>query len=107
MSLLSLALFTLHTDDCRSTDPDMFPLKYSDDIVILDAFKRLPSAAGAFASSRKSNHLHLKASRTTGMVIDSLRNLTPPSNLTADGQAVEQVDECRYLSTITGHGLHF
>ncbi len=52
-SVLSPALFTLHTDDCRSTDPDMFALKHSDDTVILDAFKRLLSAAGAFASCRK------------------------------------------------------
>lgn len=85
----------------------MFSLKYSDDTVILDAFKRLLSAAGAFASWRKSNHLHLKASKTKGMVIDFPCNLTPPSNLTADSQAVEQVDECKCLSAITGHGLHF
>lgn len=77
-SVLPPALFALHTDDCRSTDPDMFSLKYSDDTVILDACKRLLSAAGAFVSWRKSNHLHLKASKTKGMVIDFMCNLTPP-----------------------------
>lgn len=96
-SVLSPALFTLHTDDCRSTDPDTFPLKHSDDTVIQGPFKRLLSAAGASASWRKSNHLDLRASKTTGMVIDFPCNLTPPSHLTADSQAIEQVDECKYL----------
>lgn len=94
-SVLSPQLFTLHTDDCRRTDPDMFSLKYSDDTIILDAFRRLLGAAGAFASWRKSNHPDLKASKTKGMVIDLACNLTPLSNLTVDSQTIKQVDECK------------
>lgn len=87
---LSPALFTLHTDNCRSADPDASSLKCSDGIVILHAFKRLLSATGALASWWKSNHLNLKASKTKGMLIDFLCNLTPLSNLTADSETIEQ-----------------
>lgn len=85
----------------------MFSLKYYDDSVILDTFKRLLSAASAFVTWRKKSYLDLKASKTKGMVIDLLCILTPPSNFTADSQTLEQVGECKYLSTITGHKLHF
>ncbi len=83
----------------------MFSLKHSDDTVILDAFKRLLSAASAFASCRKKQSPPSES-------IQNKRNgyglpVKPPSNLTADSQAFEQVDECRYLSAVTGHGLHF
>lgn len=65
-------------------------LKYCDDTVSLNAFKRLLSATGALASWWKSNHLNPKVSKTKGMVIESLRNLTLPSNLTMESKAIQQ-----------------
>lgn len=106
-SVLSPALFTLHTDDCRSTDPDMLTVKYSDDTVILDAFKRLPSAVGALASRRKKQSPPSESIQNKRNGYRLLCNLTPPMNLTADRQAIEQVDKCGHLSNRTGHGLHF
>lgn len=46
-------------------------------------------------------------SKTKGKVVDFPCNLTPSSNLTADSQAIEQVDKGRYFNTISGPGLHF
>lgn len=65
-------------------------LKDCDDSVILNAFKRLLSASGALASWWKSNHLNLKVSKTKGTVIEFLRNLTLPSNLTVESKMIQQ-----------------
>lgn len=58
--------------------------------VIRGALKSLPSAVGALRPGGKSNHLYPRASKTTGAVIDFLRvTRHPPSNLTAESQAIE------------------
>lgn len=53
-------LFTLHRSDCGSTD-----------------WCSLWNTNRAFASWSKSNHLHLRASKTTGKVVDFPWTLTP------------------------------
>ena len=40
-SVISPVLYTLYTNDCRSTNPDITYIKYSDDTVIMDSTDKL------------------------------------------------------------------
>lgn len=72
-SVISPVLFTLYTDDCRSSDPEMLYIKYSDDRVIIDTTNsnnRISKEIHNFAGWCENYYLDLNPSKTKEMLGD-------------------------------------
>ena len=88
-TVISPVLFTLYTDDCRSPDPDMLFIKYSDDTVIVDTTNsdsRIIEVMDGFAEWCNNNFLDLNPSKTKELLVDFRRAPpTPPPALEING----------------------
>lgn len=72
-SVISPVLYTLYTNDCRSNNPDITYIKYSDDTVIIDTTNspgQLQSEMDSFAGWCRQNCLDLNTSKTKELIID-------------------------------------
>ncbi|KAJ8365311.1 hypothetical protein SKAU_G00141420 [Synaphobranchus kaupii] len=92
-SVISPVLFTLYTDNCRSSDLDIIYIKYLDDTVILDTTNlegRLQTEMDRFSEWCRGNYLDLNASKTKELVIDYRREHSTISALEVNDQIIEQ-----------------
>lgn len=109
-SVISPVLFTLYTDDCRCSDPEMLYIKYSDDTVIIDTTNsnnRVSREIHTFAGWCENNYLDLNTSKTKEMLVDFRRDQPPAPTLEVNGQIIERVEEYKYLGTTIDHKLTF
>lgn len=108
-SVISPLLFTLYTDNCRSSTPGITYIKYSDDTVIMDTTNTdglLQKELDSFALWCRDNCLDLNTSKTKEMVIDFRhRYLTP--TLSVNTETIERVESYKYLGTIMDYKLTF
>jgi hypothetical protein len=102
--VLSPALFTLYTSDCRCTAKDTLQVKFSDD-TSLTGFITTSEASYRCAVEKlvgwcRNNHLLLNVSKTKEMVVDFRREAPPPRPLVINGEEVEIVSEYKYLGSV-------
>lgn len=106
---MSLGLYTLHTNDCKSTNRGIMYIKYSNDTLIMDSTKslgQLQAEMDIYAEWCRKNCRDLNISKTKELVVDfHKRTFQHPhsvSNLPTD-----KVISCRYLGIIIDHRLSF
>ena len=108
-TVLSPALFTVYTNDCKGTDITHV-IKYSDDTAIEDLsncdevyFKQVDQ----FYSWCQDNYLDLNVSKTKELVIDFRKNPVSIPDLYINGEKVERVSAYKYLGVIVDERLDF
>ena len=109
-TVLAPVLFTLYTNDMRSTSEFSKLYKYSDDSALTDFsesdehFNKQVKEVYAWC---QNNYLQLNVGKTKEMVFESGRERANVDELTIDGKVVERVDEQMYLGTLIDHKLSF
>ena len=109
-TVLAPILFTLYTNDLRSSSPLSKLYKYSDDAALTDfsqceeLFEREVDTLSTWC---KENHLALNIKKTKEMVIESGKANVSVNELSIDGEKVERVEEFRYLGTVIDSKLNF
>ena len=109
-TVISPFIFTLYTNDCRSRDDKQLTIKFSDDTAVVDltdSEAHFESSVRDFSEWCKENYLELNVGKTKEMVVDFRMNRTDVGTLQIDGQAVERVEEYRYLGTVIDHQFKF
>ena len=108
-TVLTLALFTMYTNDCQGTTKTPI-VKYSDDTAIEDLSNSDSvyfSEVNKFSAWCKENYLDLNIVKTKEMVVDFRKNPPPVPELIIDDVVVERVAEYRYLGTVLDNNLTF
>lgn len=109
-SVISPLLFTLYTNDCRSSTPGITCIKYSDDTVIMDTTNTdglLQTELDSFSLWCRDNCLDLNVARTKEMQICFHHgHLTSPT-LTVNNETIEKVHSYKYLGSIIDDKLTF
>ena len=109
-TVLAPVLFTLYTNDLRSTSELSKLYKYSDDSALTDFsesdehFNKQVKEVYAWC---QDNYLELNVGKTKEMVMESGRERSNVDELKIDGKVVERVDEQMYLGTLIDHKLTF
>ena len=126
--VMSPALFTLYTSDCQLTDAsqNVVQIKFSDDTSITGLIAEKKTVKDQAADSHThdkdiesayreavekmatwctNNFLELNVKKTKELVIDFRRKPVPPQPLVINGEAVEIVEEFKYLGTILDNKL--
>ena len=102
--VLSPALFTLYTSDCRCTARDTLQVKFSDDTsltgLITTSENSYRCAVEKLVGWCNDNHVLLNVSKTKEIVVDFRRDPPPPRPLVINGEEVEIVGEYKYLGSI-------
>lgn len=91
-SVISPVLYTLYTNDCRSTNPGITYIKYCDDTVIMDTTNsqvQLQSEMDIFAEWCRRNCLDLNASKTKELVVDFREGPSITPTLLINNQPIE------------------
>ena len=95
-------LFTLYTDDCVSSHPNQFLVKFSDDTVILSLLKSdsniLSHTAGVdkFIDWCDQHHLKVNVNKTEEVIIDP-RSIGDHSMISVHDHNIKQVSSYKYL----------
>ena len=109
-TVLSPVLFTLYTNDCRSS-VNCPLIKYSDDTALQDlsnSHENFVSQVEIFTKWCRENFLDLNVKKTKEMVIDfRTASRTEIPNLFIEGSQVERVQQYKYLGTIIDDKLNF
>ena len=108
-TVLSPALFTLYTDDCRGTETTPV-IKYSDDSAIEDLSNSDEvyfSQVERFCAWCKEHYLNLNVSKTKELLIDFRKSPSSVPDLVIDGEKVERVSDFKYLGVIVDENLDF
>ena len=96
---------------CRSSRENRFILKYADDSVIVSLLKDNETGHGPivqeFVDWCEQSFLQLNISKTKNMHIDFRRQTKDKEPVSIRGQAVECVDNYKYLGTIIDNKLSF
>lgn len=87
--VISLVLFPLYTDDCRSSDPDMTLIKYLEDTVIMDTCNSETSRLQSTGFPSGVARTTWISTQTRYLVIDFRRDPPPNSALEINGQVSE------------------
>ncbi len=99
--VLSPLLFILYTDDCRSTLPNCYLVKYADDTVLLSLWSGPSQNHGpALQEWCDSSHLELNVSKTKEMMVtfsNKQRDLAAAVTTFIHGKPVELVEEYKYI----------
>ena len=102
--VLSPALFTLYTSDCRCTARDTLQVKFSDDTsltgLVTMSENSYRCAVEKLVGWCIDNHLFPNVSKTKEIVVDFRRDPPPPRPLVINGEEVEIVGEYKYLGSI-------
>ena len=109
-TVISPFVFTLYTNDCRSTRKDTAIIKFSDDTAIVDKSEDVSAfeeEVRKFSSWCQTNHLELNVGKTKEMVVDFKRQKSDIPPLDIHGQTVERVTEYKYLGTVIDNKLTF
>ena len=105
--VLSPLLFTLFTNDCRSSHDSVVLVKFSDDTTVSGLISKSDETAyrgevEGMVSWCEENNLLLNVTKTKEIVVDFRTVKTPTTPLIINDQAVEQVDSFKFLgSTIS------
>jgi hypothetical protein len=110
--VLSPILFTLYVEDMRTTLPNMDILKYADDTIIMEHIckgeaSNLQSELQQIVAWCDSNHLVINTGKTKEMLFTNARHEPCPPDIYIHGQALERVDEYKYLGTTVTSKLKF
>ena len=107
--MLSPLLFTLFTNDCRSSSSSTLIFKFSDDTIIEGLITNADESAYREEVERAvdwctNNDLELNVAKTKEMIIDFRKNKTamPPLPI---GEQVELVDSFKFLGTTIANTL--
>ena len=108
--VLSPLLFTLFTNDCRSTDSSVHVLKFSDDTTIVGLVSDANENAYRQEVKRvvdwcSDNDLELNVSKTKEMIVDFRVKKNPLTPLEINGEVVEQVPAFKFLGTMISNDL--
>ena len=102
--VLSPALFTLYTSNCRCTAKDTLQVKFSDDTsltgLITTSENSYRCAVEKLVGWCNDNHLLLNVSKTKEIVVDFRRDPPTPRPLVINGEEVEIVGEYKYLGSV-------
>lgn len=98
----SPVLFTLYTNDCKSSNPQNRIIKFSDDTIILSLLtvSDLPSVyyneVNVFKDWCKNHHLRLNSDKTKEMIFDP-KMVGSHDPVIIDGKQIDQVNSFKYL----------
>ena len=98
----SSLLFTLYTDDCVSSNPNQFVIKFSDDTVILSLLKSNSnidshtSGVDNFTEWCDQHHLRINVNKTQEIIVDP-RSIGDHSMIAVHDHNIEQVSSYKYL----------
>ena len=109
-TVLAPVLFTLYTNDMRTTSKMSKLYKYSDDSALTDfseSDEHFDKQVKEVYAWCQENYLELNVGKTKEMVIESGREKASVNDLKIDGKAVERVDEQMYLGTLIDNKLSF
>lgn len=100
----SALLFTLYTDDCRSTSKNQYVLKYSDDTVLLtlltdsDSSDLHQQGVNKIAIWSKNNALEINTKKTEEIVFSSKSIIINP--IIINNELIKQVQSYKYLGVM-------
>ena len=101
--VISPILFILYTNQCRCIKPDCLMIKFADDTVlagfITDSDLNYKQAISDLVGWCDSHHLYLNTSKTKEVVIDFRKNKTIVQPVQIRSEAIEHVDQYKYLGT--------
>ena len=109
--VLSASLFTLYTSDINANDNDCVIVKYADDTIIAGLLTdgaselRYKQEVDKFVAWCDKNFLNLNVKKTKEMVIDFRKNTTTHDPVIIKGEAVELVNEYKYLGCMLNNHL--
>ena len=109
-TVISPFIFTLYTNDCRSTHEEQRTIKFSDDTAVVDFTESeeiFSNSVRDFSEWCEKNFLELNVGKTKEMVVDFKTNRTDVGALQIKGQTVERVTEYRYLGTVVDEKFKF
>ena len=109
-TVISPFIFTLYTNDCTSKNDKQKIIKFSDDTAVVDlteSHQCFVDSVKEFSDWCEQNFLELNVGKTKEMVVDFKTNRTDVGELQINGQAVERVQEYKYLGTIVDNQLKF
>jgi len=109
-TVLAPVLFTLYTNDMRSTSQYSKLYKYSDDSALTDfseSDEHFNNQVKEVYAWCQDNYLELNVGKTKEMVIESGRERANVNELKIDGKTVERVSEQMYLGTLIDNKLSF
>ena len=95
-------LFTLYTDNCVSSNPNQYVLKFSDDTVILSLLKSSSnivshtSGVDKFIEWCDQHHLKINVNKTEEVIVDP-RSIGDHSMITVHDHNIKQVSSYKYL----------
>jgi hypothetical protein len=103
--VISPALFTLYTADCRSPDDATLLIKFADDTSLSGLITKGDEAVYRHAVEElvewcDTNHLELNVGKTEELVVDLRRSGSVIDPIIIKGQPVEVVDHYKYLGTL-------
>ena len=105
--VLSPLLFTLFTNDCRSSEESVLVVKFSDDTTVSGLISdcdetKYRQSVDDLVSWCETNNLLLNVSKTKEIVVDFRSNKSPTLPLQINNENVEQVHSFKFLgSTIS------
>ena len=109
--VLSPLLFILYTNDCRSTYSNRYLIKFSDDTALLSLLFNDETCHGPvlhdFVEWCDQSYLCLNETKTKDMCIDFRRDPPPQTDTVIHDNAVEVVDEYKYLDTTIDNKLRW
>jgi hypothetical protein len=110
--VISPILFTIYTDDLRSSRDNITLIKYADDTIVLEFLGKgqtscLQQEFEEISTWCDNNSLILNPSKTRELVISNLRDNPDPSKLSVNGEEIGRVDEYKYLGTLITSKLSF
>ena len=109
--VLSPLLFILYTNDCRSTYSNRYFIKFSDDTALLSLLYNDETGHGPvlhdFVEWCDQSYLCLNETKTKDMCIDFRRDPPPQTDTVIHDNAVEMVDEYKYLGTTIDNKLRW
>ena len=108
--VLSPALFTLYTADCRSKEDSSLLIKFADDTSLSGLILKNDESVYRHAVEElvewcDSNYLELNVTKTKELVVDFRRTRPCVDPIIIKGEPVEQVDHYKYLGTLIDNRL--
>ena len=110
--MLSPALFTLYTLDCRCKEEGVLQIKFSDDTSISGLISKQEEDSYRGAVERMvswcdDNFLLLNVKKTKELIVDFRRKPHPLAPLKIKGEEVEVVEQYKYLGSIIDRKLNW
>ena len=105
--VLSPLLYILCTNDCRSTHPNRYLIKFSDDTALLSLLFNEETGHGPVVDWCHKSCLCLNATQTKYMCIDFRNDPPSQTDTVIHEDKVEVVDEYKYLGTFIDNRLRW